>query len=90
MDDEDKHKHAHAVIELKKKLLAAMSGQPNTVQWLGLSDAVATFLAATGSKDKPATLDLRHRLLEQHVKLVKKLIPVNEEWLRKARERKTH
>ena len=90
MDDNAKHLHAHAVIELKKKMLAAMSGQPNTVQWTALADAVATILAATRAKEGADTDDLRRRLLEQHLEMVIKLVPLNEDWLRKASERKPH
>lgn len=83
--------NAHAVWEVKKKLLTALSGVPKEVSAIALADAVALQIANRRHATDPAlTNNLRQHFLEQHIDQVLRLIPVNEEILIKAKDMKEH
>lgn len=66
-------------IELAQSVRSMFAGQGAEVQGMALADLLAIWLAGHILKDDPeATAKLRYELLDQHIKAVWDLIPVNE------------
>lgn len=90
MTDPKLASRAVEVWAVKKKIFAAVAGVDREVRELALADAVALNIANQQGRTREATGELHRILMERHIENVLKLIPVNEDVLRKAAARKPH
>jgi len=63
-----------AIVAAIRPLLA---GKPPEIQGAALADLLATWLAGYVAGDEGKTDDLRERLLQHHLRTVRRLLPVN-------------
>jgi hypothetical protein len=78
---------ADETLELLSRIGPILAGRPPQVQGAVLADLFATWLAGHFAETPEQTAELREVLLEQHLDLVRKLIPLNEAaGLRRARD----
>jgi hypothetical protein len=85
-----KHEQAQTVWGLKKQILALLAPYPMEVQQVVLADAVAMQIANMQPKP-PFNLsqeEVQLAALSKHTENVIRMVPVNREILREAKERK--
>jgi hypothetical protein len=67
------------VMALTRKLGEALTGNPPAIQGAALADALSLWLAGHQLGDDERNQAYRAKLLEHHIELVKKLMPVSDE-----------
>ena len=78
-DDDEVLTFALQVEALVEQIRPILAGKPSVIQGGVLADLLATWLAGHMIMDKPRqTFTLREQLLAAHLKVVRLLIPVNE------------
>ncbi len=86
MSDHD-DPEAHADAEMARRLCADISpilaGHPPRVQGAVLADLLAMWLAGHMASTRKATDAVRDAILAMHIDVVRKLIPINADQIRK-------
>jgi hypothetical protein len=74
------------VRRLVEAIRPILGGKPPPIQGAVLADLLAIWLAGHFAGDDAANAAVREELLTAHIAMVRKLIPVNEEWMLRRRE----
>ena len=75
------------ISEKVEQIRPLLAGLEPPIQGAILADLLAIWLAGHFAEGPPSTTALRDLLLEQHMGLVRALIPINEKAILEARER---